>query len=146
MSKSFATIDIRGDAQMLARLRRIVKEQPKRAKGALYRLGEAIMTDSKNNYVPARDSILKNSGYVDKPKVSDDTISVKLAYGGPASDYAIAVHEHLSEHSPPSWRGAEAAGRPVQFNPSGRGPKFLETPLLEAANTAADELAKDLKL
>jgi hypothetical protein len=46
--------------------------------------------------------------------------------GGPADDYAQAVHEHMSEHSPPSWIVAEIEGSGIKWNVPGTGPKFLE--------------------
>ena len=86
------------------------------------------MLDSKANFVPVDQSTLQGSGHVEAPVVEGNQASVRLAYGGPAADYAEAVHEHLSEHSPHSWKVAEASGRGVHFTQG--GPKYLERPFL----------------
>jgi hypothetical protein len=68
-----------------------------------------------------------------------DKVEVRIEVGGAAEPYALAVHEHLSEHSPQSWLTAEAAGRPVQFNVG--GPKFLENAVRRAAPGFAARVA-----
>jgi hypothetical protein len=78
-----------------------------------------------------------NSGHV----VSiPNALRVELVFGGVTAAYAVAVHEHLSQFSPPSWVAAEGAGNRVQFHPSGRGPKYLERPM----NEEVPYLARDL--
>lgn len=107
---------------------------------ALYRRAEMVMTDSKNNFVPVEFSTLRNSGMVHFPEVKGTTVSVMLSYGGAAQAYALAIHEHPSKHSPPSWKGVT-----VRFHPAGRGPKYLERPLMNAQRTLLRDLAQDLK-
>jgi hypothetical protein len=101
------------------------------------------MTRSKKDFVPVADSTLQGTGHVRLAKVK---IEANLVYGGPAAPYALAVHEHLSKHSPPSWQTAERSGGGVRFNPPGRGPKYLEKPLMEARRTLARDLARDLRV
>lgn len=113
--------------------------QPKMA-AALYQEAEAIMATAKERYVPVDHGVLRNSGFVQQPKIDGDDISVTLGFGGVAKAYAIAIHEHPSGSSPPSWMKAESAGRPVKFSPSGAGPKYLERPLLEAAKNLVAHL------
>jgi len=134
-----------GTAAALAKLEFVNFNQPKQVEAAMYRLGERIMSISKDQYVPVRFSTLANSGHVDRPTRENGTIVVRLRFGGPSAPYALAVHEHLSMHSPPSWVTAEDMGHPVQFQPGGRGPKYLETPLMLAARTATRDLADDLR-
>lgn len=95
---------------------------------ALTEEAEAIMTDSKTQYVPVDQGVLRDSGVVLPPTWTDRVLSVVMGFGGAAAAYALAVHEHLSEHSPPSWRLAEASGHPVHFTVG--GPKYLERPFL----------------
>lgn len=52
---------------------------------------------------------------------------VRMSYGGAASAYAEAIHEHESPSSPPSWRG-----KSVNFQQG--GVKYLEKPLKKRAN------------
>lgn len=115
------------------------------APGALYEEGLAIMADSQSNYVPVDEGVLRASGHVTPPQTMGDETTVTLSFGGAAAPYAIAVHEHLGEHSPRSWRVAEAAGRPVQFHPSDRGPKYLERPLLKAQEGFVSRLAERIR-
>lgn len=109
--------------------------------GALYRQAQRIMAESKERFVPVDLGTLKSSGKVHPPKYSGRTVTVELSYGDAASAYALAVHEHPSRHSPPSWQGAQ-----ITFSPSGTGPKYLERPLMAAVPTLAQELARDLNL
>ena len=136
----------KGDVDLMRRLRIAAKVLPKLIAGAVYRQCEYIMTRAKDEFVPVDNSPLKNSGVVFPPKIVRNDISCEMAFGGPAAPYAEAVHEHLSEHSPPSWVTAEKEGRPVQFSPAGHGPKYLERPMMEAVDTFAREVADDVNL
>lgn len=113
------------------------------AANLLYQRGETIMTDSKANYVPVDQSTLQGSGYVEQPVVDGWTISVRMAYGGPASAYAEAIHEHLSPMSPPSWKRAEALGHGVHFRQG--GVKYLETPYLAGIRDLANWIADGIR-
>ena len=106
--------------QVIAAAARVLREE-----------AEEVMTRSKE-LVPVDLGTLRDSGHVPPTKRIGNTIEVEIVYGGEAKEYAVAVHEHLSHHSPPSWFAAEYAGRPVKFSPAGTGPKFLERPYLEA--------------
>jgi len=109
----------------------------------LYGRGESIMLDSKQNYVPVDQGTLQDTGHVELPVIDGDTISVRLAFGGPSADYAEAVHEHLSEHSPPSWQRAEAMGQGVHFSQG--GPKYLETPFAIGTHDLDQYIADGLR-
>lgn len=129
-----------GQDRVAARLRRMAQRyEGDRIAGALYRRGEFIMADSKENHVPVDLGTLRGSGTVHPPKRSGREVSVEMTYGGAAKDYAIAVHEHPSKHSPPSWRG-----KGVSFSPAGHGAKYLEKPLMAAVRTMPQDLARDL--
>lgn len=109
----------------------------------LYVRGEMIATDSKQNYVPVDQSTLQGTIHAQPPVIEGMQASVKVVAGGPAADYAEAIHEHLSEHSPPSWKAAEASGAGVKFTQG--GPKFLERPFLVALGDLGSWLATNLK-
>lgn len=66
----------------------------------IYEEAEAIMTDSKEHYVPVDTGALKGSGFVEKPTLNGTAIRVALGYGGPATGYALVVHERLGVHHP----------------------------------------------
>jgi hypothetical protein len=61
---------------------------------ALYLEAELIMTDSKTNFVPVDSGVLRNSGTVQKPTITNQGVTVVLGYGGPAAEYAVIVHEY----------------------------------------------------
>lgn len=133
------------DAALRRALRAAGARAPSAAAAAVLEEAERIMGDSKANYVPVDLGTLRASGSVAAPVLTARGASVTLGYGGAASAYALAVHEHLSGYSPPSWVAAEASGNPVTFSPSGHGPKYLERPLLAAARGAAERLARSMR-
>lgn len=133
-----------GTAKMAARLERLATRFPDDVARALYFRAEKCMTRSKRDFVPVDLGPLRSSGHVEPPVRSmgrfGNTIKVALVYGGPAAPYALAVHEHPSAHSPPSWRGVV-----VTFSPPGHGAKYLERPLMETSATLATDIASDVR-
>ena len=87
---------------------------------------EEVMEKSKQ-LVPRDLSTLADSGHVPPTERERNAVSVSMVYGGEAKEYAIAVHEHPSIHSPESW-----SGKTIKWNVPGTGPKFLERPYVEA--------------
>ena len=69
-----------------------------------------------------------------------DRATVTIGAGGPAAPYALAIHEHLSKHSPPSWRKGA-----VNFSPAGTGPKYIENPINERAKMLPVEVNAELE-
>jgi len=68
---------------------------------ALYQVGERIMTDSKENYVPIVTGELRRSGFVDYPTASGiGKVEVVMGFGRdfPARNYAVEVHEAPPEY------------------------------------------------
>jgi hypothetical protein len=65
------------------------------AEAALFEEAEAIMSDSRDHFVPVDEGILKGSGHVELPERHGDEIRVTLAYGGPAEAYAEIQHDRL---------------------------------------------------
>lgn len=142
-----ASFTIRGGPEMRAKIAQLVKDFPKKVGGAMYRVcDKKIMTRAKDEFCPFHLGVLRGTGLTDLPEINGNVISVTMGFGGPAAPYALAVHEHLSEASPPSWRKAEAEGRAVEFHPTGHGPEYLKKPLLEEADTFLEDVVKDLRL
>lgn len=109
---------------------------------ALFAEMEAVLTRSKNEFVPADDKgVLRDSGRVEAPEVAGDEISVTAGFGGPAAPYALAIHEHPSSHSPQSW--LKSGG--VKFHPAGHGAKYLEIPLLDAVAGLLDRIGARIR-
>jgi hypothetical protein len=139
---------MKGVSEMVALLKQIGQKFPDRVSAALYQEAQVIMTESKRRCPVAKDGgVLRASGAVSQPvRGAGRNISVTLSYGGAADAYALAVHEHLSVHSPPSWLTAEENGHPVQWTSSGTGPKFLESVINEAKPEMAGRLMARIDL
>lgn len=97
------------------------------AGGALKLEGELIMTDSKEHYVPVDEGTLRDSGHVTDPTIQGSKVFVELGFGGEAEPYAWVQHENL------------------EFKHKVGGPKFLETPMLQAAPQLGDRLAQRIR-
>lgn len=87
---------------------------------------ENIMTESKR-LVPVDEGTLRSTGHVTQPKIRFNKVSVKLRYGGPATDYAYIQHE-----TPPS----------VFSHEDGQQWKFLEDPAMKAIPEMEKNLIK----
>lgn len=80
---------------------------------------ETVLNESKK-IVPVDLGTLKNSGAVQKPKVTKKSVEVDITYGGAAAPYALIVHEDPdARHAP------------------GKTFKYLERPFLARADTFA---------
>lgn len=136
-----------GAEKMVQTLRQIADRFPDRVAAALYTEAQIELTEAKRRTPVAPDGgTLRASGMVHPPVRRGRNISVMLSFGGAAMDYALAVHEHLSEHSPPSWIAAEASGYGIHWNVPGTGPKFLESTLNESRPYIAARVARRIRL
>lgn len=139
------SFELKGGDEMRRKLKAIVNRNPGKMEAALTLEAEQIMTTAKQDYVPVGETgILRSSGHVEPTKRSGrrglgDDVEISLSFGGSSAPYALAVHEHPSEHSPPTWQG-----KAIVFSPPGRGPKFLEIPFRLARVGMAARLAKTL--
>ena len=100
-------------------------EQAKIDAGAeLEGIGHYIMAESYAE-APFATGTMHDSGYVEHAKVSKDSVSVKIGYGGindrqnpdtglMASEYALIVHEDISKYHP--YGKAHFLKDPVQRN------------------------------
>lgn len=102
---------------------------------ALYMEGEETIADAKP-VTPVLHGFLVNSGHVNLPEISEDSISVEFGFGGVAGSgnqggstneedvgYAVFVHENLTAHHDVG------------------GAKFLENPLNARLASMSDRLA-----
>jgi len=111
-----------GGPQLTRALRKAGAAGPRLVVGALYREGEAIMTQAKQR-TPVLTGALRASGQVRPPDVSGSVVEVTLGFGNSAVGYAIYVHENL-----------------MARHPVGEA-KYLERPLLEAVRGMEGRLA-----
>jgi hypothetical protein len=115
------------------------------AEGAVTEIGNEVITDAKETYVPVDSGNLRASGYVDDPVRTPDTIELVMGFGGAAASYALAIHEHPSAISPPSWLAKEGRGEQIQWSKPGTGPKYLQTPFFERAGRIPGDLAAGIR-
>jgi hypothetical protein len=112
-----------GADQVLRNLDQIIRTQPTKIAAALHEEAEELMTEAKRR-TPVDTSALRSSGHVQIPQVDQDSVSVTLAFGGPAAPYAVYVHEDLTAN-----------------HPVGQA-KFLESVLTEAAPNLPARIAR----
>lgn len=94
-------------------------------RAALLDEAEALLNDSKENYVPVDLGILRSSGHVASPVVLGSLVYVDLGYGGAAAPYALAVHENpRAGHT----KGVSPSGRPYKHWAATGQWKYLEKP------------------
>ena len=98
----------------------------------------AVLEDSKANYVPKKDRDIEKSGKV-VTNWKGRTFSAYVQFGGPKAPHALAVHEHPSMHSPPSWNG-----KIINFKTGGT--KYLSRPLSKAKSGMSGRLARKMKV
>jgi hypothetical protein len=134
-----------GAKEMLAKLKAIARKFPDYVAAALYQIAQEIMTEAKRR-CPVDQGILRASGRVSLPVRNGNTVTVMLSFGGAANAYALAVHEHPSEHSPESWRKAEETGRGIRWSVAGTGPHFLSSAIDDRRPTLLKDLAEKVNL
>lgn len=98
------TVRIEGADDLARRLRVAGARAMPICAGAVREIGEEIMGASISQ-APIDTGNLRSEGKVYGPDISPGRATVTLAYGGAAEAYALAVHEHPSQHSPRSWAG-----------------------------------------
>jgi len=118
---------IKGGPAMATKLTRLGPLAVKAGMASLYRSGEAVMTDSKENYVPIDTGALKSSGNVQVIQGTNGGGKIALGYGGPAAPYAVYVHEMNKNYN------------------KGKVWKYLQTPLQMHEPQIATDLANDVQ-
>lgn len=125
-------VTIHGLPKVKKALKQLGAKGPKVLGGALFREGERIMGDSKENYVPVVTGDLRSSGHVQLPKVTAKGASVELGFGGPAAPYALQVHENPNTGKTPD--GSQVGGW-----------KYIEAPFKKALKDMDERVAKDMR-
>jgi hypothetical protein len=119
-------VELKGQQEMVRAFKMLGANGPKAMGAALWKEGNNIMNAAKE-ITPVKFGVLKNSGIVNLPEISGDTVSVTMGFGGAASDYAVLQHEEASFYHTP----------PTQY-------KFLEQPFKEAQDGMEVRIAQDL--
>ena len=118
---------------------------------ALVDEAQKVLEDAQDNYVPVEDGDLRDSGKVARPVITPDNITVDISFGTTADTAAkaVAIHEHPSPSTPPSWRNVRnerGQFRRVRFSPEGTGPKYLEKPLRAASTNLLGDVGQRVRL
>jgi hypothetical protein len=115
---------VRGWQTVERGLRRLARDLPTAAQQALRVEAEVEMTEAKAR-TPVRTGALRASGRVEA--LPGGALGVRWAFGGPAIDYAIEVHENLTA-----------------FHPVGQA-KYLESVLQESAPYLLERVARRMR-
>jgi len=144
-----ASFTLSGIEQLQKRIRDIESQMKKELSSTLEtEVGEKILEKAKE-YCPERsgalvDSIILVKSTVEQGRESSGRFNeqavarVSINVGNDKTPHALAVHEHPSKYSPPSWDGVE-----VKFTKG--GPKFLERALNEHEGEMLKALSGVLK-
>lgn len=110
---------------------------------ALKSEGEVLLREA-IRLTPKEDGHLRDSGTVDEPEWKGGKLVVTVAFGrsGPSAAYALAHHEHPSQHSPRSWGNKT----PLDYTKRGTGVKYLERPFKDRSVGLTQRIAARVKI
>jgi hypothetical protein len=91
------SLTFRGTDAFARKVEQATEELKRRAAKALVREAEAVMADSKENYVPVDTGNLRNTGVVLPAVIDASGVSVEMGF---SADYAAVVHEDLTAQHP----------------------------------------------
>lgn len=145
-----ADFTLRGVAELDQKIKDIERSTRENLSRAALEEAEAIAERSRNEFVPINSGNLAStikvvSGDLSQGRndlgqfTSGSAVEVRVIAGDETTPQALAIHEHPSPHSPPSWEGVD-----VQFRPSGRGPKYLEQPLNESIGGMTERMGSKI--
>lgn len=144
MAQQGMTLKLEGADKLRAQLLQLSNKSLPVLHKELYRFGEDIMADSKQNYVPVDKGNLKASGTVSQAmSIGGDSVQVVLGYGGAAAPYALAVHEN-----PRSGKtgGVSPSGAKYRTWAAVGQWKYLEAPFLKWKPKLAGRLTAALRI
>lgn len=128
MSKQVGSqVQVIGGDELIAALTKIGREIPEKTGAALFQVGEEIMALAKEKYVPVDLGPLRASGFVRYDNRFKE-ITVKLGFGGASAPYALIQHENMN------------------YRHTTGGPKYLERPVMERADSIGKDVAEKVKL
>jgi len=144
---------LKGEAEMRRKMTALARSVPLKAAAALRIEAEVIKTKAIQVYVPKNLGTLAGSIRVRDVEIHGVSIQVKITAGDASAPYALAVHEHPSDASPPSWRGLPIESihsvrehTPWSLGTGQRGPKYIERPLNEAIPGMSGRIAAAVQL
>lgn len=118
------SVELKGQESLSRLFERAGNAHRKSLSAAMFAQANVVLNESLE-IVPVDTGTLKDSGRVEKPKITVTGIEVEITYGGAASQYAGIVHED------PNARHAE-----------GKSYKYLEIPVNNNADKFVDEVKR----
>lgn len=126
-----AGVTVKGISDMRRKIEEAKQRLLNAAAGAAYLEGCNIMTLAKE-YTPVDTGALKNSGFVTLPVIEKSEVTCEIGFGGPATSYALKVHEThrtmakfleraIDESKPTSASNMQAFAKQI-FDGTGRAP------------------------
>ena len=148
-----ASFELKGADKMRGEIEELARKALDGTKRALRLEAERIRTESLRKYVPKDLGTLAGSIKVHPVQYDGSEISVRITAGDASAPYALAIHEHPSDASPPSWQGKPIEDilsvrerTPWSLAEGQRGPKYIERPLMAAVPGMAGRIAKAVEL
>lgn len=127
-SKSSKVVEVEGLNELINGFVQAGREGDVRNSFALALAEEASVVFARSQMlVPVDTGLLRSSGYVSPVQSDGKTSYVEISYGGPASAYAMYVHEGFARHAEPTQR------------------KYLEQPLYERAPVISKNISMRMK-
>jgi len=127
-SKISPHVEVEGLSELINGLVQAGRETDVRNSFAMALAEEASVVFARSQMlVPVDTGLLRSSGYVSPVQSDGKTSYVEISYGGPASAYAMIVHEGFARHAEPTQR------------------KYLEQPLYERAPTFSRNIGMRMK-
>jgi hypothetical protein len=126
------SVDLEGSKNLLTIFERAGNdpEAKKALSQAMYGFATKVLNESKK-IIPVDTGVLRNSGRVEAPTISNGVIEVAITYGGTGAKYAAVVHEDMTmDHSPSKLTAVTKRPRRGQA-------KFLEIPVMAQAPSFA---------
>jgi hypothetical protein len=129
----------------IAKLQAFGAACPEAVKRGMRDWSEQVASESKTNRVPVDTGALRSTIFA-KTELADNVITSTIGAGGPAADYAVAVHENIrAGHT----GGLSPSGKPYKHWAKTGGPKYIENPLKEALpkldQSTAAEVEKEME-
>lgn len=131
----------KGEEQVARNILRAASKVPQAAEGALRAEAEEIATKSKRRTPVSPGGGTLRASHNVSSRTGAKGPEAKIGVGGPATPYALAVHEFPDpKYIPPSWRGKTT----LNWNAKNTGPKFLENAVIEAMPGMAQRVGKEI--
>lgn len=130
-------ITLKGVGAMQGRLAVVRSKLVDESRQSVRAEGKTVFAETLRR-VPLDKGDLKGTGRIKDAQAKGFNVGVEIIYDGPQ---ALAIHEHESPASPPSWKGKK-----LNFTTAGTGVQYVGGPLREATSGMSNRIAGRIKL